>query len=508
MSAPSRSPGTEDHPHARMVLGTALASGDALARLPLPRPAGHRQAHRRAGARRRAARRGRGRPRGRAPARAAGTHPDLTWVKPTGAHVMRVGDVDEAVVAAAGRTPFESSRRVFVLERADTMNDEVANRLLKTLEEPAAFVHLILLTDALGQMLETVVSRCQLVRFDPLSPERIAAALERDGVDAARAGACGRLSLGNAARARFLASGGSGAARRRRAPRARRAGRGAARGRRRREPWRGAARPRRARAATRPQARRGRRPRASGSRTSPRAATARRSSASSRRPRSATGAARAPRCSTSASSWRRCRSATSCAWPRARPGRCSPATAPTALARCGAGPRPAPPARGRRALRGGAPVARAERERGPRAHGAHAQARAARGVSGLSAARRRSARSRRRAPRAPRTPPGQTSSRRRGTERSTRTGPPRRRGTRRRSRSACPNVWTERQSGMSSAWPAGSSRSNARPSSRVASGARLEDDGIAGELGTAAVARVGAAACRWKRGSGRISPRG
>jgi DNA polymerase-3 subunit delta' len=86
------------------------------------------------------------------------------------------------------------------------MNDEVANRLLKTLEEPPDFVHLILLTDALGQVLETVVSRCQLVRFDPLSPERIAAKLESEGIDFARAGACGRLALGNAARARFLAS--------------------------------------------------------------------------------------------------------------------------------------------------------------------------------------------------------------------------------------------------------------------------------------------------------------
>ena len=75
----------------------------------------------------------------------AGTHPDLTWVRPTGAHVMRTEDVDEPVVAAASRTPFEASRRVFVLERVDTMNDEVANRLLKTLEEPARFVHLILL---------------------------------------------------------------------------------------------------------------------------------------------------------------------------------------------------------------------------------------------------------------------------------------------------------------------------------------------------------------------------
>jgi DNA polymerase-3 subunit delta' len=119
---------------------------------------------------------------------------------------MRVSDVDGPVVAAAGRTPFESKRRVFVLERVDTMNDEVANRLLKTLEEPPSFVHLILLTDQLGRVLETVVSRCQLVRFDPLPAERIAAMLEEDGVEPERALAAGRLSLGNAARARFLAS--------------------------------------------------------------------------------------------------------------------------------------------------------------------------------------------------------------------------------------------------------------------------------------------------------------
>src|SRR5437763_2644167 len=197
--------GTEDHPHARMVLGAGLASG-SLSHAYLfhgPPGTGKRTAARALAAeilalddadpddvRRRVAH---------------GAHPDLTWVKPTGAHVMRVSDVDEPVVAAAGRTPFEARRRVFVLERADTMNDEVANRLLKTLEEPPPYVHLILLTDALGQMLETVVSRCQLVRFDPLPAERLAATLEEEGVEPARAGACGRLALGNLTRARYLA---------------------------------------------------------------------------------------------------------------------------------------------------------------------------------------------------------------------------------------------------------------------------------------------------------------
>ena len=137
---------------------------------------------------------------------AHGSHPDLTWVRPSGAHEMLAGDVDEAVVAAASRTPFEARRRVFVLERVDTMNDQAANRMLKTLEEPAQFVHLILLTDQVGRVLETVASRCQLVRFDPLPSARVASLLEAEGVPPERAAACARLGLGNAARARFLAS--------------------------------------------------------------------------------------------------------------------------------------------------------------------------------------------------------------------------------------------------------------------------------------------------------------
>jgi DNA polymerase-3 subunit delta' len=119
---------------------------------------------------------------------------------------MRVEDVEGPVVSAATRTPFEAARRVFVLERVETMNDEVANRLLKTLEDPPPFVHLILLTAALGRVLETVVSRCQLVRFDPLPAARIAADLEAQGVPGERALACAGLALGNATRARFLAS--------------------------------------------------------------------------------------------------------------------------------------------------------------------------------------------------------------------------------------------------------------------------------------------------------------
>src|SRR5262249_57916265 len=42
---------------------------------------------------------------------ARGSHPDLSWVTPSGAAEMLVSDIEEPVVAAATRTPFESSRR-------------------------------------------------------------------------------------------------------------------------------------------------------------------------------------------------------------------------------------------------------------------------------------------------------------------------------------------------------------------------------------------------------------
>jgi DNA polymerase-3 subunit delta' len=136
----------------------------------------------------------------------AGAHPDLTWVAPSGAHEILVSDIDGPVVSAASKTPFESLRRVFVVERVDELGDEAANRMLKTLEEPPSFVHLILLTDRLVEVLPTIQSRCQLVRFDAPAVDEVAAALVASSVPERTADACARLSLGDAERAHELAS--------------------------------------------------------------------------------------------------------------------------------------------------------------------------------------------------------------------------------------------------------------------------------------------------------------
>ena len=142
---------------------------------------------------------------------ARGAHPDLTWVTPSGASEVLVSDIDEPVVAAATHTPFESTRRVFVIEAAGTMNEQAANRLLKTLEEPPPFAHLILLAEHREDVLPTIASRCQQVRFDPLAEDVVKRGLS-DGADEAggaldpmRAAACARLAAGDGRLARLLA---------------------------------------------------------------------------------------------------------------------------------------------------------------------------------------------------------------------------------------------------------------------------------------------------------------
>ena len=203
-------PGIAQHPHARTVLLAALppAGSPSHAYLFCGPPGSGRRAVARAFAGALLAD-GAARPEVVLERVARGTHPDLTWVTPSGASEVLVSDIEEPVVAAATRTPFESSRRVFVLEAAGSMNDQAANRLLKTLEEPPSFAHLILLAEHREDVLPTIASRCQEVRFDALPSvlvqERLVA--DRGGeVAEPTLAACARLCGGNVALAERLAS--------------------------------------------------------------------------------------------------------------------------------------------------------------------------------------------------------------------------------------------------------------------------------------------------------------
>lgn len=106
----------------------------------------------------------------------SGTHPDLIRVGPSPA-MIRIGQIRD-LCHVLSLKPHEARVRVVIITDAQTMNPEAANALLKVLEEPPARTILILTAPQVSDLLPTVVSRCQRIRFSPLSAETIAELLK------------------------------------------------------------------------------------------------------------------------------------------------------------------------------------------------------------------------------------------------------------------------------------------------------------------------------------------
>jgi DNA polymerase-3 subunit delta' len=127
-------------------------------------------------------------------------HADVGLVIPFGRNIG-VGAIRELEREANFR-PYEGKKRFFVIDEADKMNLSAANALLKTLEEPPVTTHIILLTSRYNSLLATIVSRCQMLRFQPLAAEEIenhlAATKQFSPEDAGVAARISRGSLGRA----------------------------------------------------------------------------------------------------------------------------------------------------------------------------------------------------------------------------------------------------------------------------------------------------------------------
>jgi DNA polymerase-3 subunit delta' len=101
------------------------------------------------------------------------------------------------LIQHATTTPRLGRARVFLLRDAERMNEGAQNALLKTLEEPPAGTHLILVTTSAARLLPTIRSRCQRVPFGLLPPAFVEEHLTAQaGLDAASARSLARLSEG------------------------------------------------------------------------------------------------------------------------------------------------------------------------------------------------------------------------------------------------------------------------------------------------------------------------
>jgi DNA polymerase III subunit delta' len=131
-------------------------------------------------------------------------HPDVHHVLPEGP-LIPVDVIRETVIPEAARSPFESPYKVFIIEDADKMNDPAANSLLKTLEEPQPDTVFLLVSDNEPDLLETIRSRCRVVRLDSVPEQAVVDVLMAEGVARPDALLAARVAEGDLDRARSLA---------------------------------------------------------------------------------------------------------------------------------------------------------------------------------------------------------------------------------------------------------------------------------------------------------------
>lgn len=123
---------------------------------------------------------------------------DVTFL-PFGDKVLSA-DVKE-ITDTVAITPTESAEKFYVVEKADTMNESSQNKLLKVLEEPPAFVRIILIAASVAPFLPTVLSRVTRVDVPPLTEEQVLSSLIREYGETADVYLAAALSGGSLSRA-------------------------------------------------------------------------------------------------------------------------------------------------------------------------------------------------------------------------------------------------------------------------------------------------------------------
>lgn len=121
-----------------------------------------------------------------------GSHPDIVWVRRLPKELPKDGEaadpdaelkrsiaIDQIreVQHRLTTRPSMADKRVVIIDAADDLERGGANALLKSLEEPPQGTYFLLISHMSDRLLPTIRSRCQMLRFDPLSDNDMTAAL-------------------------------------------------------------------------------------------------------------------------------------------------------------------------------------------------------------------------------------------------------------------------------------------------------------------------------------------
>ncbi len=112
-------------------------------------------------------------------------HPNVYSISPDGQSIKK--EQIKFLQEEFQKKSIESGQKLYIINQADKMTASAANSLLKYLEEPFENTYIILLTSSIHQLLPTIISRCQVVSFRPLSKAEVIHQLIETGISSSKA---------------------------------------------------------------------------------------------------------------------------------------------------------------------------------------------------------------------------------------------------------------------------------------------------------------------------------
>lgn len=124
-------------------------------------------------------------------------HPDVHYLRPSeDKKGITVSQIRDELVTDMQIRPYLDSYKIYVVEQADTMNQQAQNALLKTIEEPPAYGIILLLAESSSAFLPTILSRCVRISLSPLPSSLVEKALLSFGMDQEKAAIYAAYSQG------------------------------------------------------------------------------------------------------------------------------------------------------------------------------------------------------------------------------------------------------------------------------------------------------------------------
>ena len=128
-------------------------------------------------------------------------HPDIHWIKKDDSGFIKIEDIRE-LENDIYLKPYEARKKVYIIEKAESMTEEANNALLKTLEEPPLDSLIILITSQPKRVFSTIASRCQKIYFSSFSNEALEEILSKEhGLNKTKSHFLARFSSGRLGKA-------------------------------------------------------------------------------------------------------------------------------------------------------------------------------------------------------------------------------------------------------------------------------------------------------------------